>query len=218
MIAQVLIMTPRCAGQMGKRHFLTLREAAELTGFRRKVIRDRVARGDIAVRVLGSGRNAKLRLTESALVEAGLLAGELAPAVRNDELAELIRLVREQQARLSALEDQRFQLAGQLGAALERTLALQNELLELTASVQAHSPIWRETGKSEPRPKPVAEQSEPARASHVGAERAQAPPDKPTPARTIVAAKFVVGKLATGSQRGRAGIARLRTAQWRPGK
>jgi hypothetical protein len=203
---------------MGKRHLLTLREAAELTGFRRKVIRDRVARGDIAVRVLGSGRNAKLRVTESALVEAGLLAGELAPVARNDELAELIRLVREQQARLSALEDQRFQLAGQLGAALERTLALQNELLELTASVQAHSPIWRETEKAEPRPTPVTAQSETAKSTVDGAEHAQAPPDEPAPARTIVAAKFVVDKLATGSQRGRAGIARLRSVQWRPGK
>ena len=81
------------------------------------------------MRIIGSGRNAKVRLTEPALVEAGLLPSKTPLAVKNDELADLISLVREQQKRLNTLEDQRFQLAGQLGAALERTLALQNNSL-----------------------------------------------------------------------------------------
>src|SRR3954453_19189021 len=127
--------------QMGKQRYLTLREAAELTGVRRKVIRNRVTRGEIAVRVLGTGRGAKLRVTESALAEAGLLAGNLELAGNAGEGSNLIQLVREQQARITALEEQRFQIAGQLGASLERTLALQNQLIELTASLQAHPQV-----------------------------------------------------------------------------
>src|SRR5262245_56894714 len=113
---------------MAHQQLFSIRQASELTGLRRKIIRDRVTRGDISVRMLGSGRNAKLRLTESALVEAGLLARSAPVAVKSDEVTDLVRLVREQQTRITSLEDQRFHLAGQLGAALERTLALQNQL------------------------------------------------------------------------------------------
>jgi hypothetical protein len=195
---------------MVSQQLLSIRQAAELTGLRRKVIRDRVTRGDVNVRVIGSGRGAKVRLTEDALVEAGLLAGKPSLAAKTDELGELVRLVREQQARLNVLEDQRFQLAGQLGAALERTLALQNQLLELTASVQAHSILTERIPPTE---------AEPTANSPHGAEDAGATTHQPLP-RATVAVRQVVDRLATsrGAQRGKAGITRLRTIQRRSSK
>src|SRR5215218_9295422 len=102
MIAPAIGVSHGKARQMVNQQLLSIREAAELTGLRRRVIRDRVTRGDVPVRIIGSGRKAKLRLTESALVEAGLLATKTPVAVKNVELADLISLVREQQKRLNA--------------------------------------------------------------------------------------------------------------------
>jgi hypothetical protein len=217
MIAPVFGVSHGKARHMISRQLLSIRQAAELTGLRRKIIRDRVTRGDVAVRVIGRGRGAKLRLTEDALVDAGLPGGKPVPAAKIDELAELVRLVREQQARLNALENQRFQLAGQLGTALERTLALQNQLLELTASVQARSPILTEPKRIEPTLLPA--DAEPVAVSPHGAKDAETTSDQP-PARPTVAVRQVVDRLATsrGALRGKAGIARLRTMQWRSSK
>jgi hypothetical protein len=205
--------------QMVNQQLLSIRQAAERTGLRRKVIRDRITRGDVPVRIIGSGRGAKLRLTESALVEAGLLAGGSSPAVKHDELTDLIGLVREQQKRLNALEDQRFQLAGQLGAALERTLALQNQLIELTASVQARGPVVHEIKKIEPRAEPV-ETVPKTNGTGVGPEDARKTPEASATVRTTVAVRHAIVRLTTskGAQRGKAGISRLRAIQLRPGK
>lgn len=205
--------------RMRTQRLLTLREAAKLTGFRRKVLRARVTRGDVAVRMVGSGRAAKVRLTESALVEAGLLSGELATVATSDEVTDLIRLVREQQARITSLEDQRFQLAGQLGASLERTLALQDQLIALTASLQAYPQVLQgslsEASKTAP-PEPTPERDEPR---EVGAEDAEVAGDEPLTARAGAVARSVVESLAMSksAQRGRAGLVRLRTVRWRLG-
>jgi hypothetical protein len=205
---------------MVNRHLLSIRQAAELTGLRRRVIRDRVTRGDVSVRIIGSGRSAKLRLTESALVEAGLLPSKTPMAVKNDELADLISLVREQQKRLNTLEDQRFQLAGQLGAALERTLALQNQLIELTASVQSHSPVVQEIKKLEQPTFPFEPPHEPPPESPVGPEDAAETADVRAPARTVDAVRHAVARIATSksAQRGKVGISRLRTLPRRTDK
>jgi hypothetical protein len=202
---------------MAKQTLLTLREAAEIAGVRRKEIRDRVARGEIAVRVLGTGRGAKLRLTESALADAGLIAGELAPIGTSGELSDLIQLVREQQARITALEEQRFQIAGQLGASLERTLALQNQLIELTESLQTHPQVLQATsssGQVTPPPEAVAEDSQ---MEERGPEDASAPTEEPASLRASVVARTVVSRLASSNpaQRGKSGILRLRTVRWR---
>jgi hypothetical protein len=205
---------------MVNQQLLSIRKAAELTGLRRRVIRDQVTRGDVSVRIIGSGRSAKLRLTESALVEAGLLPSKTPVEVKNDELSDLISLVREQQKRLNTLEDQRFQLAGQLGAALERTLALQNQLIELTASVQSHSPVVHEVKKLEPPTFPVEPPHELPHESPVGPEDAAEMTDGRAPARTAEAVRHAVARLATSrsAQRGKARISRLRTRPWRTDK
>jgi hypothetical protein len=116
---------------------LTLSEAAHLTGVRKRTLRERIHLGQIAIRVLGEGRETKIRLTESALVEAGLLGqnghGETISADGN--VAALVELLREQNARLAAIEEQRLQFAGQLGAALERVRSLEERVFELAERV-----------------------------------------------------------------------------------
>jgi hypothetical protein len=116
---------------------LTVSEAARLTGVRKRALRERIERGQLAIRVVGKGRETKFRLTESALVEAGLLSrsghGETIPADGN--VAALVELLREQSTRLAAIEEQRLQFAGQLGAALERVRSLEERVFELAERV-----------------------------------------------------------------------------------
>jgi hypothetical protein len=113
---------------------MTLGEAARLTGQRKRALRDRIRRGQLAVRIVGKGNRAKIRVTESALVDAGLLApnGRGIAGAADGNVAALVDLLREQNARLAAVEDQRLQLAGQLGAAVERVRALEERMVELT--------------------------------------------------------------------------------------
>jgi excisionase family DNA binding protein len=112
---------------------LTVREAARLTGLPKRTLRERIHRGQVAIRIVGKGRDARVRLTEPALVEAGLLRqlehDAASPADGN--VAALVELLREQNARLATIEEQRLQLAGQLGAALERVRSLEERVLQL---------------------------------------------------------------------------------------
>jgi len=121
-----------------------LRDAATLTGVPRRDLRARVQRGEIAVRLVGGGASPKLRLTAAALAEAGLLGDNVGIIPRGTlatpsavptipELTALVDMVRAQGARISALEDQRFHLALQLGAAMERAHAMEGRVHALTA-------------------------------------------------------------------------------------
>jgi excisionase family DNA binding protein len=112
---------------------LTVGEAARLVGLGKRTLRERIHRGQIAVRIVGEGRKTKIRLTESALAEAGLLrrsASRETPPVDGNVTA-LAEVLREQNARLAAIEEQRLQFAGQLGAALERVRSLEARVLEM---------------------------------------------------------------------------------------
>ncbi len=170
---------------------LTLRQAAQLSGVRRRALRERVRRGQLAVRVLGKGRGAKLRVTADALAAAGLLPDEPPdlgkptdqPAADPDRggtlpAAALLELVREQNVRIATLEEQRFQLAGQLGAALERVHGLEARILEL-APPRAEDRSPRSTDArtrvaEEPESPPTGADRGPATppaASHAGADR-----------------------------------------------
>lgn len=119
----------------GSPPLLSFRDAATITGLPRREIRARVRRGEIAVRVRGKGQSAKLRLTLRALAEAGLLDLDppAADPVSTDTPARLLDMIHDQGVRIAALEDQRFQLAGQLGAAIERSRALEQQLRVLAA-------------------------------------------------------------------------------------
>jgi hypothetical protein len=128
---------------------------------------------------------------------------------------DLIQLVREQQARITALEEQRFQIAGQLGASLERTLALQNQLIELTASLQAHPQVLQASASVE-KEAPLETDASP----EGGPEDANATITEESSPRAAVVARSVVDKLASSksAQRGKSGILRLRSVRWRSGK
>lgn len=107
---------------------LTFAEAARLTGQPKAYLRELAEAGRLAVRMIPSNGAPKLRLTQTGLIEAGLLEippPALAPAVEHDELAPLIALIREQYSQISALEEERFQLGAQLGAAIERVINLE---------------------------------------------------------------------------------------------
>lgn len=148
-------------GADASRSLLTLRQAARLTGVRRRALRERVQRGQVAVRVLRTGRKTKLRLTPDALTAAGLLPGsvppENPPAAGSDLSAvALLDLVREQNARIASLQEQRFQLAGQLGAALERTRTLEDRVHALTAAAHSSTAVARSAIDIEDRAPDVA--------------------------------------------------------------
>ncbi len=146
-------MSDSSSPERGSQPLLSFRDAAALTGLPRREIRARVRRGEIAVRVLGKGRSAKLRLTPRALVEANLLGPDLlaTSSVTDDTPARLLNLIHDQGARITALEDQRFQLAGQLGAAIERARALEEQMRALTAPRAARDPRPRSVTDAEPR-------------------------------------------------------------------
>jgi hypothetical protein len=106
----------------------------------------------------------KQRVSRVGLIEAGLLAAESSdsPSLPTD-LSELIALVREQSARITTLEEQRFQIGAQLGAAIERVSALEDQILSLPPAANDHSdpralsevghePVESSFGSSETRP------------------------------------------------------------------
>ncbi len=130
---------------------LSLGQAAKLTGVRRNALERRVRQGEIGVRILGTGKAAKLRVTLAALGEAGLLppadppapveqSSTNGPAVAAD-LAVLLALIREQGTRIASLEDQRFRLADELGAAIERARLVEERMRALGESPVPQSPV-----------------------------------------------------------------------------
>jgi len=134
----------RTASRSTAAPLLSLRDAATLAGVPRRVLRGRVQRGEIPVRLLGTGKRPKVRLTPAALVAAGLLAddvavrevdGQATPADLN--LALLLEMIRDQNRRIAALEDQRFQLAAELGATVERARTLAIRLAELPSATRS---------------------------------------------------------------------------------
>ncbi len=101
---------------------MSLREAAALTGLPRRYLRERIEAGSLAVHLQSSSGSVKWRLSRGSLVQAGLLTEE--PA----NLAPLFAILREQGERLASLEEQRFQLAAQVGMAVERSRSLEERL------------------------------------------------------------------------------------------
>ena len=129
---------------------LSLREAAKLTGVRQDALERRIRQGQIGVRILGKGKSAKLRVTAAALGEAGLLPEVEAASATGlprtngsataTDLAPLLAMIREQGARIAALEEQRFQLAGELGAAIERARLVEEQMRALAESTVPPAP------------------------------------------------------------------------------
>ena len=112
---------------------LSLREAARLASVPREYLEECIAAGRLAVHIHHKGDATKFRVTHNLLIAAGILPQPAAPpAIDPNET--LIQVLRDQSERLTAIEEQRFQLAGQLGAALERARMLEERMLALTAA------------------------------------------------------------------------------------
>jgi hypothetical protein len=110
----------------------TLAQAARLTGMPKAYLRELVESGRLAVHLIPDSGDVKQRVSRIGLIEAGLLTAESndTPSSRT-ELGDLIALVREQSVRITTLEEQRFQIGAQLGAAIERVSALEDQILSL---------------------------------------------------------------------------------------
>jgi hypothetical protein len=117
-------MTLIAPARAPSRDEMTLSEAARLVSQPKAYLRELAAAGRLAVYLTGDPANPKWRVSKAGLSEAGLLARERDDPA--DGTAEsLIGLVKAQAERIAALEDQRFQLGAQLGAAMERIAALE---------------------------------------------------------------------------------------------
>ena len=111
---------------------LSFAQAGRLTGKPKAYLRELAESGQLSVRLQSANGDSKIRVTRSGLAEAGLLNVESDVALpEHGGLGELVALVREQSARISALEEQRFQLGAQLGAAIERVASLEEQVSAL---------------------------------------------------------------------------------------
>ena len=122
---------------------LSFGEAARLAGVPKAYLRELAESGRLAVHLFPKDGETKLRVTATSLIEAGVLplAAEPGPdggtvALHRDprDLSELVALIREQSDRITSLEEQRFQLGAQLGAALERIASLEERIEALPSA------------------------------------------------------------------------------------
>lgn len=139
---------------------LTLGQAARLADVPKAYLRELTESGRLAVHLVSQDGAVKFRVTPASLAEAGLIAAPDEPASAERagaaspgeprDLSELVALIREQSDRITSLEEQRFQLGAQLGAALERIASLEVRiaalppapvLQEVAATVEAAAEI-----------------------------------------------------------------------------
>lgn len=119
---------------------LTLAQAARLTGMPKAYLRELIESGRLAVHLIPENGDTKQRVSQIGLIEAGVLSAEPVDAAPpHSELSELIALVRDQSTRITTLEEQRFLLGAQLGAALERVATLEEQMLALPHVSNGHS-------------------------------------------------------------------------------
>jgi hypothetical protein len=112
--------------------WLSLKKAARLCQTTPAGLEGKIKTGELRAFTIERGGKIRFRVSRAALVSAGLLGTGTVPGVPTATV-DLVALVRDQNQRISALEDQRAQLAGQLGAALERLRAIDERLTSLEA-------------------------------------------------------------------------------------
>lgn len=117
----------------GDAGWLTLKDAAALCNSTQSDLRLLIESGRLRAFTIKQGGNTRFRLLRSSLVDAGLIGPVEKPAEpkRGKASVDLLSLIRDQNQRISALEDQRAILAGQLGVALERLRSIDERLTEL---------------------------------------------------------------------------------------
>jgi hypothetical protein len=119
---------------------LSLRQASKIANLPREFLEECIATGRLPVHLHVKDGATKFRVTRAGLEAADILPASTAPPSSEA----LVQLAREQAERLAAAEEQRFQLAGQLGAALERNRALERQLRALSASIAEQREIEHE--------------------------------------------------------------------------
>jgi len=139
----------------GSSGWMTISEAADLCGVAKSELRKRIREGRLRAFTVERGKKVRYRVTRAALVDAGYL-GSSPPSAAVD----LLSLIREQNLRISALEDQRTQLAAQLGVAMERLRGIDQRMSDLEREHRVAAP--------EPIPRPVT--ATPNGGSHRAAE------------------------------------------------
>lgn len=116
---------------------LSIGEAARLASVPKVYLRELAESGRLAVHLSQKDGATKLRVTKASLTDAGLLPSAQVPTSNAPgghagdgpyDLRELVALIREQSDRITSLEEQRFQLGAQLGAAVERIASLEERI------------------------------------------------------------------------------------------
>jgi hypothetical protein len=120
---------------------LSFGQASRLAGVPKAYLRELADSGRLAVHLAPKDGEIRFRVTESSLIDAGILPlpkGSEADVGTDEssqnhprDLSGLVALIREQNERITSLEEQRFQLGAQLGAALERIASLEERIEDL---------------------------------------------------------------------------------------
>jgi hypothetical protein len=119
--------------------WLSVKQAARLCRTSSAALKAMIKTGELRAFTIERGGKVRFRLTRADLVSAGLLGGGPAPEPLTATV-DLLSLIRDQNQRISALEDQRAALAGQLGMALERLRTIDERLASLEALPSASDP------------------------------------------------------------------------------
>ena len=119
--------------------WLSLKKAARLCQVTSAELERRIKTGELRAFTIERGGTIRFRVSRAALVRAGLLGNGPAPEAPTATV-DLLALIRDQNQRISALEDQRAALSGQLGMALERLRAIDERLASLEARPDPASP------------------------------------------------------------------------------
>jgi hypothetical protein len=112
--------------------WLSLKQAARMCQSKPAELRSRIKSGELRAFTIESGGKVRFRVTRAGLISAGLL-GNGVRYQASTATVDLLDLIRDQNQRISALEDQRAALSGQLGVALERLRAIDERLTSLEA-------------------------------------------------------------------------------------
>ena len=120
--------------------WLSLKKAARLCQTTPTALKSRIETGELRAFTIERGGKVRFRVSRSALVSAGLLGSGAVPDVPTATV-DLSALIRDQNQRISALEDQRAALTGQLGMALERLRAIDERLTQLEALPPQTGPV-----------------------------------------------------------------------------
>lgn len=106
--------------------WLTLQQAAALCGLSVDRLKAMIRSGELHALTVDRNGKQKFRIDRSALVDAGLM--KVRPSDDPAASFDLLTLIRDQNDRIARLEDQRAQLSGQLGIAVERLRSIDDRL------------------------------------------------------------------------------------------